>query len=1331
MFGTLIFTMFSRPDVACSRSRSTTDRSSRNCAAKNAASHSDTPCYPAGDITEEDGVETEPGCQVDTDSAPSDDFDDKEADDPLTECESEQDVEWAEEKKNSLLTECRRRIRYCCKRRMLKVRDAYMSGKAVCMIILFDVFVPSGIVWALGFLADQVAKTEQWGDEVYNISRNITEAQPTNWLVEKVKPAIDVGTESHELVGLVLGFLLAYQAQRAADSFMRAETDLQEMCACLKEGALACLPNFKQCKKSRGGAQIHWQFARSLSVLLLMAMRDLQVGSTEGVLEAQETWQTLLELGISAAEHNALKKAKPDMRVYLSLHWVRMLVDAAVAYKWLKQEPAKKARGSLDQFILKWKDARFVAYAEKPRMFQGLLSMLIYMFCFTLPFPLAAKLADYGKIVAVFVSLAFFAVKAAADQMSEPFGFDRCCRSLGASLRSEEGRRGLLLGVAAFAVAVVLLRGPLLDVLKVLLKVLEYFAKPLLFIMDVVPPPVLEAVSILTVGGIPESYVMLCMTSHDDDDDNDDADTVVDVDADDEEDDDDDDYDYGYDSERKWRREMGCKKVARAGSLVKMPRLVPGAVIKYFCIHLGLLSESRGVRPVLGHPGRDAERLPCAHAVSAMKRPGGELMGMPAAKAPQQPVGMCVKMLMSPKEGAAIIGPSGARATAKERFEQFYNGLSEVECSIRVDCQARYGNVPAVEALLPSIYFRCDGLAEAATFGKTSVVEYLLDNARNCSTTEPLVEAASEGQVKAVEVLLKHNDTTDYRNSAGSTPLTGAAQNGREETVSVLLGHKADPEMGDKYNLTALMWAAKNGHKEVFQVLLQSGATLENPWAIDASNNLPIYSQIEDKDIRKWWKSRMSNFSQVQMVFTNPRTYYAIIGGILSALFMVVVLHKLESYSKGVRAVQLVAQDQCEFGQGAWLLVAKAEKQDTRTGGTVLLLFRMLEAFANIVAVFGFGMVRIWWVQWLPVVTLAYLFPALHYLRHRSFFALLRKPALVIAAHNPGSALVALLRMTVLGGIVCFYSGTSPAMKQVNARLKSDWGGQMLLPDEAFTLPLPQVTMRKLIQISAPLAMVFVLAYMLALLMYIALSSAIEEVTDIEDEVRELLKEAQERERRKAAQDTKNGMCFCSSASRERVIFELPDHDKQVPGEMACNICGPLSCLYGKAFLYVLDVGLDLNTIYTLVASSNFIFAGVLTAIISRTFFHELMQGRSPASIRDSLYKSTERGIMHKDLLEMLNEEKSFEGALSLALTSFFFCTLTPVQAIVQAFSITLSAYGVAGGLYELIDLNLIEKSAPSMSQEMQTGFLCGADSDPEVSESEVVKIDEFEDLEN
>ena len=51
--------------------------------------------------------------------------------------------------------------------------------------------------------------------------------------------------------------------------------------------------------------------------------------------------------------------------------------------------------------------------------------------------------------------------------------------------------------------------------------------------------------------------------------------------------------------------------------------------------------------------------------------------------------------------------------------------------------------------------------------------------------------------------------------------------------------------MGDKYNITVLMWAAINGHKEVFQILLESGATLKNPWAIDARNNLPIYNDLQ------------------------------------------------------------------------------------------------------------------------------------------------------------------------------------------------------------------------------------------------------------------------------------------------------------------------------------------------------------------------------------------------------------------------------------------------------------------------------------------------------
>ena len=70
---------------------------------------------------------------------------------------------------------------------------------------------------------------------------------------------------------------------------------------------------------------------------------------------------------------------------------------------------------------------------------------------------------------------------------------------------------------------------------------------------------------------------------------------------------------------------------------------------------------------------------------------------------------------------------------------------------------------------------------------------------------------------------------------------------------------------------------------------------------------------------------------------------------------------------------------------------------------------------------------------------------------------------------------------------------------------------------------------------------------------------------DIEYEALELL------EKKKKWQAA--GTCFCSSASCGKVIFELEHDDdeddvkkvRKVPGEMAFNILGPLSCLYGKA----------------------------------------------------------------------------------------------------------------------------------------------------------------------
>ena len=281
---------------------------------------------------------------------------------------------------------------------------------------------------------------------------------------------------------------------------------------------------------------------------------------------------------------------------------------------------------------------------------------------------------------------------------------------------------------------------------------------------------------------------------------------------------------------------------------------------------------------------------------------------------------------------------------------------------------------------------------------------------------------------------------------------------------------------------------------------------MKNPWAVDPRTNLPIWAQIEDKGMREWWESRMTVSRLLRKVSMSRETYYALIAGVLLALVLVVVQHWLEgvrmcsSYpetsSLGPGTLTLkeehlqethvcgegLCEDQEPFRAGAYLLAARAAMPSVK--GLALRLLRIAEAFANVVAVFGYGMVRVGWVYWLPAVVLSFLLPAMY---HLPFAVLLRQPALVIAAHSPVTALVALVRIMVLGGLVLFEDDTSPALKQINARLKSDWAEQMLLEENPIDgLPLPHVTMRDLIQKSAPLAACFVVAYVLALLIYLA-----------------------------------------------------------------------------------------------------------------------------------------------------------------------------------------------------------------------------------------------------
>jgi ankyrin repeat protein len=109
-----------------------------------------------------------------------------------------------------------------------------------------------------------------------------------------------------------------------------------------------------------------------------------------------------------------------------------------------------------------------------------------------------------------------------------------------------------------------------------------------------------------------------------------------------------------------------------------------------------------------------------------------------------------------------------------------------------------------------------------------------------------LIGAASLGQTRTVQDLIKRGVSVNTRNKFAETVLSLAARGGHADTVKLLLDSGADPnsadregvadsmhfllDRGDNGNLvmkdgyTPLMWAAQNGHLKVVQILLTGKA---------------------------------------------------------------------------------------------------------------------------------------------------------------------------------------------------------------------------------------------------------------------------------------------------------------------------------------------------------------------------------------------------------------------------------------------------------------------------------------------------------------------------
>jgi len=86
----------------------------------------------------------------------------------------------------------------------------------------------------------------------------------------------------------------------------------------------------------------------------------------------------------------------------------------------------------------------------------------------------------------------------------------------------------------------------------------------------------------------------------------------------------------------------------------------------------------------------------------------------------------------------------------------------------------------------------------------------------------PLMDAAANGNIELLQLLLKYGAKPDYLTSAGGTALMSAV--GHTEIFKILINHGANIHARDNYGRTVLIWAALHGTEEVVALLCTMGA---------------------------------------------------------------------------------------------------------------------------------------------------------------------------------------------------------------------------------------------------------------------------------------------------------------------------------------------------------------------------------------------------------------------------------------------------------------------------------------------------------------------------
>ena len=92
----------------------------------------------------------------------------------------------------------------------------------------------------------------------------------------------------------------------------------------------------------------------------------------------------------------------------------------------------------------------------------------------------------------------------------------------------------------------------------------------------------------------------------------------------------------------------------------------------------------------------------------------------------------------------------------------------------------------------------------------------------------PFHQAAKDGDVATVRMLLDKGVNVQAKDESGETALMHAVAHGHQDTVQLLLDQGANIESEDDYGRTAFVYAARIGHQDILQLLSEKGANIES-----------------------------------------------------------------------------------------------------------------------------------------------------------------------------------------------------------------------------------------------------------------------------------------------------------------------------------------------------------------------------------------------------------------------------------------------------------------------------------------------------------------------